>query len=238
MTITLLVFIISCSNEEPEYTETSNNYDYHPISELVEEAEEVQPIAPHIEIRNNNSDNPSVFVEEAEEAQSVEQYNQSSTIKKETVETSNNNTKTQTASSKIPISDNSNGISKHENATKNDIILESVEKSPIFPGGKTELAKFINTNLHYPTVAQEEGIQGSVRVKFVVTQSGDIGEIKVIRSRHPELDKEAVRIIKMLPKFIPGEHNGKKVKVWHTILIPFKLNSNNKPLEITEVGIS
>lgn len=238
VTITLLVFIISCSNEEPEYTETSNNYDYHPISELVEEAEEVQPIAPHIEIRNNNSDNPSVFVEEAEEAQSVEQYNQSSTIKKETVETSNNNTKTQTASSKIPISDNSNGISKHENATKNDIILESVEKSPIFPGGKTELAKFINTNLHYPTVAQEEGIQGSVRVKFVVTQSGDIGEIKVIRSRHPELDKEAVRIIKMLPKFIPGEHNGKKVKVWHTILIPFKLNSNNKPLEITEVGIS
>ncbi|MDE6176232.1 MAG: energy transducer TonB, partial [Paramuribaculum sp.] len=85
------------------------------------------------------------------------------------------------------------------------------------------LVKWIADHMHYPEVAQENGVQGRVVIQFVVTKTGDVGEVKVARSKDPDLDKEAVRVVKSLPKFIPGKMNGQPVNVWYTVPVTFKL---------------
>lgn len=102
-------------------------------------------------------------------------------------------------------------------------VFVSVEQMPKFPGGDAELMKYIQDHLRYPTMAAENNIQGKVVVQFVVTKNGSVGEVKVIRSRDQDLDKEAVRVVKSLPNFIPGRMNGQPVNVWYTLPINFKL---------------
>ena len=102
-------------------------------------------------------------------------------------------------------------------------VFTAVEQMPQFPGGEAELMKYIHKNLKYPPVAMENNIQGRVVVQFVVTKTGKIGEVKVARGRDPDLDKEAVRLVKSLPDFIPGKMNGQSVNVWYTLPITFKL---------------
>ena len=102
-------------------------------------------------------------------------------------------------------------------------VFTAVEQAPQFPGGEAELMKYIQKNLKYPPVAMENNIQGRVVVQFVVTKTGKIGEVKVARGRDPDLDKEAVRVVKSLPDFIPGKMNGQSVNVWYTLPITFKL---------------
>ncbi len=102
-------------------------------------------------------------------------------------------------------------------------VFTAVEQMPQFPGGEAELMKYIHKNLKYPPVAMENNIQGRVVVQFVVTKTGKIGEVKVARGRDPDLDKEAVRVVKSLPDFIPGKMNGQAVSVWYTLPINFKL---------------
>ena len=102
-------------------------------------------------------------------------------------------------------------------------VFTAVEQMPQFPGGEAELMKYIQKNLEYPPVAMENNIQGRVVVQFVVTKTGKIGEVKVARGKDPDLDKEAVRVVKSLPDFIPGKMNGQSVNVWYTLPITFKL---------------
>lgn len=102
-------------------------------------------------------------------------------------------------------------------------VFTAVEQMPQFPGGEAELMKYIQKNLKYPPVAMENNIQGRVVVQFVVTKTGKIGEVKVARGKDPDLDKEAVRVVKSLPDFIPGKMNGQSVNVWYTLPITFKL---------------
>jgi protein TonB len=102
-------------------------------------------------------------------------------------------------------------------------VFTAVEQMPQFPGGEEALMKYIQSHLKYPPVAMENNIQGRVVVQFVVTKTGKIGEIKVARSKDPDLDKEAVRVVKTLPDFIPGKMNGQAVAVWYTLPITFKL---------------
>ena len=102
-------------------------------------------------------------------------------------------------------------------------VFTAVEQMPQFPGGEAELMKFIQKNLKYPPVAMENNIQGRVVIQFVVTKTGKIGEVKVARGKDPDLDKEAVRVVKSLPDFIPGKMNGQSVNVWYTLPITFKL---------------
>ncbi len=106
---------------------------------------------------------------------------------------------------------------------KKEEVFRAVEQMPQFPGGEAELMKYISKNIKYPPMAMENNIQGRVVVQFVVTKNGSIGEVKVIRSKDPDLDKEAVRVVKTLPKFIPGKMNGQAVNVWYTLPIMFKL---------------
>ena len=104
-------------------------------------------------------------------------------------------------------------------------IFTAVEQMPQFPGGEAELLKYIATHIKYPTMAAENNIQGRVVVKFVVKKDGNVGEVVVLRGKDPDLDKEAVRVVKTLPRFIPGKMNGQAVSVWYTLPINFKLQS-------------
>ena len=102
-------------------------------------------------------------------------------------------------------------------------VFNSVEQMPQFPGGDAELLKWISSHIKYPAIAMENNVQGRVVVQFVVTKNGSIGEVKVVRGKDPDLDKEAVRVVKTLPNFIPGKMNGQAVNVWYTLPINFKL---------------
>lgn len=102
-------------------------------------------------------------------------------------------------------------------------VFTVVEQQPQFPGGEAALLKYVAEHIRYPSVAQENNIQGRVVVQFVVTKTGAVGEVKVVRSKDPDLDKEAVRVVKSLPNFVPGKMNGHAVNVWYTLPITFKL---------------
>ncbi|MBR4829695.1 MAG: TonB family protein [Muribaculaceae bacterium] len=106
-------------------------------------------------------------------------------------------------------------------------IFRSVEQMPRFPGGEAALMKYIESHLNYPPTAANISIQGKVILQFVVKKDGSIGEVKVVRSVDKDLDREAVRIIKSLPKFTPGRQNGQVVSVWYTLPVTFKLPPEN-----------
>ena len=97
----------------------------------------------------------------------------------------------------------------------------NVEQMPLFPGGEAALLKYIKENLKYPQ--GQEGVEGDVMVQFVVKKNGKVGKVKVVYSLGKDFDREAIRVIKSLPKFIPGRQNGKAVNVWCTRPVSFKL---------------
>ena len=107
-----------------------------------------------------------------------------------------------------------------------DEIFKSVEQMPQFPGGDAALMEYIESHIQWPPMAG--CAQGRVIVQFVVEKDGSIGEVKVVRSVDKDLDKEAVRIVKTLPKFIPGRQNGQAVSVWYTLPVTFKLTEKGK----------
>lgn len=111
----------------------------------------------------------------------------------------------------------------NEPDSNSEHIFYEAEQDPQFPGGLSGLMNFINDNLRYPAYAKANDIQGRVVVQFVVKKDGSIGQVKVIRKKNPDLDAEAVRVVKTLPKFIPGKMNGKPVNVWFTLPVTFKI---------------
>lgn len=98
-----------------------------------------------------------------------------------------------------------------------------VEEMPSFPGGDTELFKFIYDNIKYPELAKENNIQGKVILRFCVTYKGTVDQVSVVRGVDPSLDEEAIRVIKMLPLWKPGKQGGKPVNVWYSVPISFQL---------------
>ena len=98
-----------------------------------------------------------------------------------------------------------------------------VEDMPEFPGGDLALRKFIANTIKYPEAAVEKGVQGKVYVTFVVTKDGDIANTKIARGVDPLLDKEALRVVNMQPKWKPGSQRGKAVNVSYTVPINFAL---------------
>ena len=98
-----------------------------------------------------------------------------------------------------------------------------VEEMPAFPGGDAALLKYLAAHTNYPLVAQENNIQGKVMVRFCVTSKGGIDLVSVIRSIDPELDAEAIRVVKALPAFKPGKQGGRPVPVWYSVPIIFQI---------------
>ena len=102
-----------------------------------------------------------------------------------------------------------------------------VEQMPQFPGGDAALMKYLSSHINYPPMAAENNVQGKVILQFVVEKDGRVGEVKIARSVDKDLDKEAIRVVKSLPKFTPGRQNGYPVRVWYTLPVNFKLQGTN-----------
>ena len=102
-------------------------------------------------------------------------------------------------------------------------IFTVVEQMPMFPGGDAALMQYLKQNIHYPAVAAENGVQGRVVVGFVVERDGSITDVNVLRSVDPSLDKEAVRVVKSMPKWNPGKQNGSAVRVKYQVPVSFRL---------------
>ena len=105
-----------------------------------------------------------------------------------------------------------------------EVIFVVVESMPEFPGGQQALFKYLAENVKYPVIAQENGIQGRVICQFVVNKDGSIVDVVAVRSSgEPSLDKEAIRVIKSMPKWKPGKQRGKPVRVKYTVPVNFRL---------------
>lgn len=105
-----------------------------------------------------------------------------------------------------------------------EVVFVIVETMPEFPGGQQALFKYLSENVKYPAIAQENGIQGRVICQFVVNKDGAIVDVEVVRSGgDASLDKEAVRVIKSMPKWKPGKQRGKAVRVKYTVPVNFRL---------------
>ena len=102
-------------------------------------------------------------------------------------------------------------------------VFQVVEQMPEFPGGMDKLMEYLSKNITYPSIAQENNIQGRVIVEFVVNKDGSIVEPKVMRSVDTSLDNEAMRVIKSMPKWNPGKQRGKAVRVRYTVPVLFRL---------------
>jgi len=104
-----------------------------------------------------------------------------------------------------------------------DSVYYGVEQMPQYPGGDVELTKFIHDNLHYPQAAASAGNEGRVTIRFIVNRNGDVTDVTVIRGFDASCDKEAIRVVKMMPKWIPGRQNGHDVRVYYTLPVVYKL---------------
>ncbi len=102
-------------------------------------------------------------------------------------------------------------------------VFDVVEQMPSFPGGPSALFEYLSKNIKYPVVAEENGVQGRVIVTFVVEKDGSITDVRVVKSVDPSLDKEAQRVVKSMPRWIPGKQNGSAVRVKYTVPVTFRL---------------
>ena len=108
-------------------------------------------------------------------------------------------------------------------AKENAEVYDMVEQAPQFPGGPQALMKWLGENLRYPVAAQEAGVQGRVICQFVIQADGTIGETKIMRGVSPELDAEAIRVVKAMPAWTPGMQDGQAVNVRYTLPVTFRL---------------
>lgn len=108
-------------------------------------------------------------------------------------------------------------------STQEDPAVKTADKMPAFPGGKEALFRYLAQNIKYPTIAQENKEQGVVNVKMIIGKDGSISKVQVVNSPSPALGIEAIRVVNKMPKWIPGEVNGKPVNVEYTFPITFRL---------------
>jgi protein TonB len=102
-------------------------------------------------------------------------------------------------------------------------IFTIVEEMPMFPGGEAALLKYLGSNIKYPAIAKDAGIQGTVFVTFVVDEAGSVKDVRVLRSIGGGCDEEAIRVVKSMPRWSPGKQRGKSVKVQYNLPIRFTL---------------
>lgn len=102
-------------------------------------------------------------------------------------------------------------------------VYNVVEQMPSFPGGEAALLKYVGTHIKFPAIAQEQEISGVVVLRFVVQEDGTVGDVIVQKSLEKHCDEEAVRVVKTLPRFIPGKQQGKAVRVWYTLPVRFSI---------------
>jgi TonB family protein len=109
-----------------------------------------------------------------------------------------------------------------QNSTDENTIYVKVDKMPEFPGGQVALVKYLSKNIKYPSKYKKDKVNGRVFVSFVVDKTGKVGHAKVVKSLNEECDKEAIRVISMMPNWIPGEKDGSKVNVQFGLPVNFE----------------
>lgn len=155
--------------------------------------------------------------------QTMRQYNngtlflvKSRTFSRPTRRSTHNTWRTESAGSyDVAIADNNDSDLK---------IFDVVDQMPSFPGGQGALMQWISSNIKYPIIAAENGVQGRVIILFVVEKDGSVSDVTVAKSVEPSLDKEAQRVVKNMPRWIPGKQNGKAVRVKYSVPVTFKLS--------------
>lgn len=196
------------------------------ISDLDNKKEEVvQPIieipTPQVEIRTSIAFVPPVIVPD-EQATTTENPTQDElTLNRDAViagitAQGTTNPNAVIASDLIEVTNDNTG-------TPAGGIFEHVEQMPSYAGGQNELMAFLSKNIKYPVIAQEQGIEGTVVLRFVVEKDGAVSDVQVVRSLDPSCDKEAKRVINSMPNWIPGKQNGKAVRVYFTVPVRFRL---------------
>ena len=131
------------------------------------------------------------------------------------------NNGTSKANSSQAISGNSKPIADNDVAEEDIPVYDS---DPEFPGGMSNLRKYISENVEYPAISQENGIAGQVKVSYIINEDGSISDVEVIESVDPYLDKEAIRVISLMPKWNPGIRDGKFVKMKTSTYVKFSLH--------------
>lgn len=113
-------------------------------------------------------------------------------------------------------------IAFSQNTADENTIYMKVDKMPEFPGGQVALVKYLSKNIKYPPKYKKDKVNGRVFVSFIVDKTGKVGQAKVVKSLNEECDKEAIRVISMMPNWIPGEKEGNKVNVQFGLPVNFE----------------
>lgn len=233
LAVVLVILILSVSGvfsrpeEEQIVTSTEQEIATFDAEEIEEEEEEIfvkpeepeEIIAPE-EVANQQQLTDLLIVDDKDIEEDKQVKNQQDVLDNEA------------AVGSVDITEGTNDLNKI--AIKEEVIaapvvedepvsIAMVEQKPEFPGGEAEMYKWLSNNIVYPSAASEEGVQGRVVVEFVVGKDGSITNVRVVRPRHPALDKEALRVVKAMPKWMPGRNNGQPVKVTYTLPVTFKL---------------
>lgn len=119
-------------------------------------------------------------------------------------------------------------IVEHQDQQDDTPIFTVVEDMPMFPGGKEAMYKYLGENITYPSEAKKDSISGTVYVTYVVEKDGSVSNIRLLRGVREDLDNEAMRVIKEMPKWTPGKQRGKAVRVQYNLPIKFVLNGDKK----------
>ena len=109
-----------------------------------------------------------------------------------------------------------------------DNVYDMVKQAPQFPGGSKAMREYLKTNMRYPQIAKENGIQGRVILQFVVDETGKVRDPRILRSVDPALDAEAIRLVEAMPLWTPGKQDGKAVAVRFTVPVVFSLQEDGK----------
>ena len=202
-----LVFVLSLCYVALEWTEREvTKYDVADTEFLFEEEVEIQQTS-----QETPPPPPPPAVQEVEVLNVVEDN-----VETESIEVNTEETETEVviaAPVEAPVEEE-----------EEEVVFVVVESMPEFPGGQQALFKYLSENVKDPVIAQENGIQGRVICQFVVNKDGSIVDVEVVRSGgDPSLDKEAIRVIKSMPKWKPGKQRGKPVRVKYTVPVNFKL---------------
>ena len=165
-------------------------------------------------------------VKKEDEIKTIEELKETETAfgQKDNKEGTEDRNVTKTLKNEVVVETKPEPVKQKEEPEK---VFTSVEQMPQFPGGDAALMKYLSSHIQYPAMAAENNVQGKVILQFVVEKDGKVGEVKVARSVDKDLDKEAIRVVKSLPKFTPGRQNGQAVRVWYTLPVTFKLQGTN-----------
>lgn len=165
---------------------------------------------------DKTNEEAKLSVTEEEQLELQEPVNTTDATEAALNESSQSGNDTQTESSVTDENENTS-----ESSVVDNKVYSVVEQMPTFPGGEAALLEYISANLKYPQSALEQGTQGTVMLRFVVTGTGDIGEVQILKGLDPDCNNEAIRVVKSLPKFNPGMQQGRPVSVWYTIPVRY-----------------